>query len=330
MDEDNDKINKPIGGYFELQLDFSHSTFLHDNLYCVNSGRNALELILRNITDIKSVCIPYFTCDVVLEPFKKLNIPTQFYHIDESLEIKDFIDLKNGEYLLYTNYFGIKDKYVRKLCNEYNDHIIIDNSQGFYMEPYGSSYFFYSPRKFFGLPDGGMAYIPSRKIDLGQYQIDLSCDRVSHLLKRIELNPAEGYANFKTNSKRLIDEPIKRMSRLTELLLKNIDFQKTRLKRIENYKYLHQNLGKTNAIRLTEDNACPMVYPYWKKNHGDLLKKELIKRQIFVATYWPNVLDTVSEKNLEYKLSKEIVHIPTDQRYNINDLAKILEYLNEI
>lgn len=42
---------KAIGGYFELEM-ADHVT-VHNNVYAVNSGRKAIELILRNIKDNK-------------------------------------------------------------------------------------------------------------------------------------------------------------------------------------------------------------------------------------------------------------------------------------
>ena len=77
-----------IGGYFELELsDRGH--FPHEDGYCVNSGRNALELILRHIRDISRLWIPYYTCDVILEPVTKLGIQYSFYHVNQNLELSN-------------------------------------------------------------------------------------------------------------------------------------------------------------------------------------------------------------------------------------------------
>ena len=102
---------KPIGGYFELELPEGSRDFPHAYCPALNSGRHALEFILRQLGNTaKAVYLPYYTCDVVLEPLKRLNITTQFYHIDENLEIKDMPELPEGHYLIANNYFGIKDE----------------------------------------------------------------------------------------------------------------------------------------------------------------------------------------------------------------------------
>lgn len=99
---------KEIGGYLELELE-DRGDFLHSDGICLNSGRNALEYILISCSGISKIWIPYFTCEVILEPIRKLNIPYSFYPINERLEIEGLLQLGESEYLLYTNYYGIKD-----------------------------------------------------------------------------------------------------------------------------------------------------------------------------------------------------------------------------
>ena len=64
-----------IGGYFELADCEQVDNFPHRNGVLLNTGRNALEYILRTIKQISHIYIPYFTCEVVLEPIKRLGIP---------------------------------------------------------------------------------------------------------------------------------------------------------------------------------------------------------------------------------------------------------------
>lgn len=49
-----------------------------------------------------------------------------------------------------------------------------------------------------------------------------------------------------------------------------------------------------------------MVYQYLVKN-GLALTKKLISEKIFVATFWPNVLNFVSNESLEYHIAKNTV-----------------------
>ena len=313
---------KEIGGYFALELNVFNNMPNADGIL-LNTGRNALEYVLRSIPSIATLYIPYFTCDVVLEPLKKLGINFAFYHINEMLEISSVLSLKADEYILYTNYFGIKDKYVSQLDSEYGDKLIVDNAQALYARPTSKCVF--SPRKFVGIPDGGIAFT---NIQLADHIVnkDESYERCSHLLMRIDQSASIGYSEFRENSKKLRNQPIKSTSSLTKALISNVDFDDCKQKRLRNFEYLHQSLKSSNLLAIPKlgDIACPMVYPYWVEN-GKMLKKKLIDHKIFVATYWPNVLEWCDDSMLERTLTDDIIPIPIDQRYVLADMQYILD-----
>lgn len=315
-------LNREIGGYFSLEF-YDRGTFLHSDGCCLNSGRNALEYILSSLPEIKRIWIPYFTCDVILEPLIKLNIPYLFYSINERLELKTDINLSSNEYLLITNYFGIKDSYIRQLAQKYGKQLIIDNAQAYFFEPIKGMNTIYSPRKFVGVPDGGIAFVENGS-DIYKYNKDVSYDRCIHLLKRCDLSATEGYDDYKSNSRKLVNQPIRLMSELTCRLLKSIDFETVRKKRIENFSILNKALSENNKMDISTfgEFACPMVYPYYTDNSS--LKEKLIDNNIYVATYWPNVYEWSHPTDLEYKLADHILALPIDQRYAMNEMNRII------
>lgn len=315
---------KEIGGYFQLELSSQKASFPHANGIYVNTGRNALEYILQ-VLSIKKLYIPYFTCDVVLEPLHKLDVRIKYYHINKQLELAESIQLAQDEYLLYTNYFGIKDAYVAKLATHYRERLIVDNAQGFYAPYHKGTQAFYSPRKYVGIPDGGIVYTTSNEmIDL---TIDSSFDRCSHLLKRHDLGAGAGYADFKENSERLKMQPIERMSTLTQRLMHSIDFEDIKRQRRNNFRSLHIVLDDSNGLNIPslDSFACPMVYPYLTTDIG--LKQKLIQNKIFVATYWPNVLEWCKSEDIEFQLANKIIAIPIDQRYGTEDMRYLIKMI---
>lgn len=317
---------KSIGGYFELELS-EYDNFPHKSGIFLNSGRNALEYILISL-NIKKIKIPYFTCDVVLEPLKKLSIEYDYYNINQDLEMDDGIILQDDEYLLVNNYFGIKDHYIEKLFCQYGSRLIIDNSQALYARHIDGANIFYSPRKYIGIPDGGIAFIAG-SVSKQEYEKDYSYDKCSHLLKRLDYSASFGYLDFKNNSKKLSNQDIREMSDLTFKLIKSVDFEYIRNKRIENFRYLNKFLAKTNKIKIPDMDTfiCPMVYPYCTNDSG--LKQRLIMNNIFVATYWPNVLECCDELSIEHHLAESIVCLPIDQRYDNKDMNLILSFINK-
>ncbi len=313
---------QPIGGYFSLELP-RHEEY-HAGAIKLNTGRNALEYVLR-CRKYKKVYIPYYTCEVVLEPFHKLKIDYQFYHIDFNFEITDEIVLQKDEALLYTNYYGLKQRYVEKLAERYGQQLIVDSTQAFFAKPVEGVDTFYTCRKFFGVPDG--AYLYSDKLLDMELEQDVSYGRMSFLTKRIDLGAEAGYADFREQSELLVGQPIKRMSKLTERMMQSIDYECVSRRRRENYFLLHEELGKTNLLSLTlEDDAVPMVYPYMVGKEG--LREYLIKNKIFVARYWPNVLEWTEKGYSDRLLAQYILPVPIDQRYEENDMNTIIKQIH--
>ncbi len=312
-----------IGGFFELEINSSHIG-LYPDLIPLNTGRNAFEYILR-VRKYKKIYIPYFTCNVLLEPLQKLNIDYEFYDVDDSLEaIFDFSIIKENEGFLITNYFGIKNEYIKRI-SQYVKNTIIDNAQALFSIPIENTDTFYSPRKFVGVADGSFVAITDKLQDI--FETDQSFERFSHLIKRIDLSPEEAYADFQTNDNSLKNLPIMQMSKLTQRLLLSINFEEIKKKRLENFHYLHQRLKERNNLEISlNEGDIPMVYPFRTK-YAFQLKKYLIENKVFSAMYWPNVLNWCSDKNNAYKLTEEILALPIDQRYNDKDMNRIINLI---
>ena len=89
---------------------------------------------------------------------------------------------------------------------------------------------------------------------------------------------------------------------------------------------MYQNLSTTNQLQLPlEGDSVPMVYPYLINDNA--LKRRLISEKIFVATYWPNVLEWCKPEDWEYQLAERTVFIPVDQRYGIKDMKRIIDII---
>lgn len=307
-----------IGGYFELEL--RKGEHYHPKALRLNTARNCFEYVLR-ARGYKKVYIPYYTCDVMLEPFKKLGIAHEFYHINQKLEPIETLVLKSNEAFLYTNYFGLKQKCVERLAGVYGNQLIVDNAQAFYAAHLDWIDTFYSPRKFFGVPDGG--YLYTNKLLKEEIKQDYSFDRMGHLLIRADKTAEEGYPEFKKNSHDLVNNPIRKMSKLTEKILSSIDYSSIIKIRQENYKFLNSVLGKRNkfAFPLNDDDV-PMVYPFYTEDKN--LRQKLIQNKVYVATYWPNVFDWCKTDTLEFDLAKNILPLPIDQRYGEREMEKIV------
>lgn len=323
--------DKPIGGYFSWELPKVAHRFPNDGGTLVNSGHGALELIINSLGDLRKVFVPYYTCDIVTCTLRRCGVEYEFYHINADFEFASLPTLDESEYLIYTNYFGIKDKYVAELAERYGGKLIVDNAQALFAKPIDGCHTIYSPRKFVGVADGGMAFSPirdkNRKLPLAT-----SYGIASHLLKRLDGQVTDGYADFKANGKALRNEQCKWMSLMTERHLRSLDYGGIKQTRKENFIYLHEHLKDSNKLPLMKtidetDFECPMVYPYYTNDLS--LRKKLIDNKVFVALYWPNVLEWCNPGDEEYALCQHLLPLPIDQRYGREDMERIVKLIKE-
>ena len=317
---------KAIGGYFELADRESEGNYPVDGVR-LNTSRNALEYIIRSIPYVRHIYLPIYTCEAVVQPFKRLpNIEYSFYHINERFEIADDIRLQEGEYLIANNYFGIKDAYIAELAQKYGERLIVDNAQALFAPALPGIKAIYSARKFVGVADGGFA-VGVSDVNAHFYELDDASEHDSHLLIRKEKGAEAGFKDFQSNECKLDNQPIRRMASQTEDILRHIDYKNVIAKRRANYEYLQEAIGEKNQLILpTIDSfACPMVYPFLGCNEN--LRSRLIDNKIFVARYWPNVFDWCKESDIEYKFAKYILPLPCDQRYGEEDMERIISLI---
>lgn len=317
-----------IGGYFGMEeLSGTSNSFIHENGVSLNLGRNAFRYILQSIpNEIEKLYIPYYTCPVVWEHVFFSGI--WFYHIDKNLEIVEDIELGEHDYIVVNNYFGIKDLYIEQLSKKYGNHLIVDNAQAFFALVIPDTYAFYSPRKFFGVPDGGVAYVANNAKPVRCEEQDDSSDRLKHLQLRKEKGAEAGFATYQLNESKLDKVTPKLMSDYTHEVLCGIDYATAKEKRRANYQMLHETLGEMNALPLpTMDTfECPMVYPFIPRGNNANLRKKLQEQRIYTATYWPKLAE-LNNGTLEERLAKTLMPLPIDQRYSEEEMRKIINII---
>lgn len=312
---------KEIGGYIELE--FKQGEPYHCNAIALNTARNCFEYVLR-AKNIKKIFIPHYTCEVMMEPINKLGVDFEYYHIDSNLEPCLNVQTLQNNPVLYTNYFGIKQNCIKKLFKKYRN-LIIDNSQAFYHPQVESIDTFYSARKFFGVPDG--AYLYTKKI-LSDTVIepDFSYNRTSHLIKRIEMGANAAYPDFLENDNMLYNQPIRKISAFSKVVLASIDYKTSKNIRERNFLYLHNILSHKNELKIDlSDLSGPMFYPFLFR--GEKIRKNLLENRIYVPALWKNVFITTKKSDFEQYLTNWLYSLPIDQRYDISDMKYIISVL---
>lgn len=316
-----------IGGYFELELPPA-SGELYSNARCYQSARSAFLALVMALRP-KRIWMPWYICESMLEAPEVTGVQVLRYQIDQRFEIASDIELRPDDWLLYVNYFGVCEAQVDRLLNRFpRGQIVIDNSQALFCPPSDCLATIYSPRKFFGIPDGGYL-ITSRDIAVPEEQDAGSVDRCEPLLVRLDRGAEAGYQSMIGARATLRGQPPKRMSNLTRRLLAHIDYAGARARRHRNYARYHRLLGARNQLQLPDAaQYAPLCYPLW--NHRADIHSRLAERRIYVPKYWPNVRgESGTSSDLEYRLATECLALPCDQRYGDDEIDYVVAMLHE-
>lgn len=311
---------KEIGGYLELE-ELAGEEYYKD-MYRLNLGRTAL-LYLCRLRGCKKLLLPYFLCDSVIKSCRHAGIDLEYYHIDSNLTPQVPDSLESGTYLYLVNYYGqITDETILFYKKKYQ-HIIVDHTHAFFQRPLPGVDTIYSCRKFFGLPDG--AYLSTDASPVLPLHQDLSGSRMEHLLGRYEKDAASYYSTMLDNASSFQQESPKLMSRLTQNLLKGIDYERVIERREINYRRLDKYFGDRNPLPFQMPRG-PFTYPFYYPK-GIKLRKLTASCKLYLPTYWNNVIQHAAAESVEYDYASNILPLPCDQRYNPQDMDAVADRL---
>ena len=234
-------MHQEIGGFIGLEL--KNGRHFHKNAILLNSARNALRYAIRAYK-IQKIHAPFYTCPVVWDAINAESCELVPYEIDENFMPK--AEFGAGDFVLYTNYFGVCTAQVKTLAKCYKN-LLVDNAMGFFTPHFGLASF-YSPRKFFGVADGGILLCEAK---LGEkFPKDTSYQRFSQFLKRIDLGSEPAYKDYRQSEDSLDNAPIKEMSSLTQTILRACNYERARRKRVSNFDFLAKEFDDINLLKI--------------------------------------------------------------------------------
>jgi hypothetical protein len=314
-----------IGSFLELDLRSTGEFFSGSkDVARLNSARSGIFHALR-LYGCSTIYLPFYLCPTVDRFLSGNGIEIRKYYINSQFE-PQIENIKSGSAILIVNYFGILSKeFLSGLIKKY-DNVILDNSASFYSEPFESCFNVYSTRKFFGVPDGCYVIGKNAGDFLDEYPQDYSSETSAFLLKRHEVGCSASYAERMRNEERIDASGILNMSLLTRTLLKGIDYGSVKGKRQENFKIaceMYRGINKIDPALYIDGNVVPLVYPLVYES-GNLVD-QLREKQIYTGRWWKSVLHEVPEHSYEAYLSKYMVPIPIDQRYDQTHLNYVFQ-----
>ena len=308
-------MHKEIGGYLEMER-FS-GPMMHEDALALSSGRACLSYLIEQ-RDIRKLLLPDLLCDVVTKVCEERGVAVRRYAVRENLRPED-VQPEEDEWLYLVNYYGQLTKEELLSWAKENPRLIVDNAQAYFSAPVPGADTLYTCRKFLGVADGGFLYTNAPRRALER---DESHGRMGFVLGRFERPAGEFFEEAAANND---DLPTKAraMSELTKNLLRGVDYYAVRDRRTGNYRMLHEAFQDLNLLTVRKI-AGAYAYPL-RLREGEEIRKELIRKKIFVPQLWPNVLKEQPEDSTACRLTREILPLPCDQRYGKEEMATIID-----
>lgn len=321
-----------IGSFIELQFPKGLEFYKGDtNIARLNTARAAIWHSFR-LTGCETIWIPYYQCDSVRTFLNRKNVHIKNYHIDNRFNPIDLKPMEN-EAVLLVNYYGVMSQdRMRNLALSFNN-AIIDNSQAFFCKPINGCYNVYSCRKFIGVPDGAYAIGFGAEKKVLEYEQGFSSDSSLFLLQRIEYGcEGKAYKSRQLNEQRLEFEDCLQMSKLTRTILDGTDYDLIQNRRKENFQIACEFFGGVNSIDASlyyDEDTVPMVYPLVVEDAELINRLQAAKH--FQGHWWSYLCDEIKEESFEKWISRYIIPITIDQRYEKSTLRTAFqEYLTMI
>lgn len=308
---------RPIGGFFELELPPASRPL--DGV-ALNSGRACLTVLLRALRP-RRVHVPFYTCQALLEPLEREQIPFDFYALDEQLAPSREPAVGPDELFVAVDYLGCCAAAMTGLEQHLGDRLVIDATQAFFRRPSGAARLFTSARKFFGVPDGAFLHNLSRP----DVPAAAEAPPYAHLLERWLGNQGAAYTLYQEAERAVSAEP-RAISPLSAHLLSLVDLGEVVRIRRRNFARYREALGD-RMLLAPGDGDVPFFFPLWWP-HDAPPRRELAAEQIFVPRFWADVEErTGGDFAWEREVSRRLVPLPIDQRYTEQDCDRVIQAL---
>jgi hypothetical protein len=335
-----------IGGGFGLEHGRANSlrspAFLEDPRLLLATARSAFTL-LEGYLRPAQVWLPSYLCAAMLDAFQSDRTRIRFYSVDGHLRPDDRGWLRNihpGDLAVFIDYFGFTrwGEHGRE-ARRAGAWIVEDACHALLNDGFSETahYVVSSPRKFVGVPDGGVlltrkgAEVPGCELPPPSAAWWLDAFDASQLRAEFDRHGGERawLPLFQKTDKMGPCQPM-RMSELSVFLLQHrIDYAENAQRRRENYALLAAELAGVAVFPDLEPGVVPLGFPVRVRNR-DQFRQALFDAEIYPAVHWPIAGVVPVEFETSHQLAGEIMTLPCDQRYSRSDMERMLTRMKSL
>jgi len=312
--------------------------FLSERQRLLATARSAVKLLVRALRP-PTVWLPSYICDVVIDAAREPGVRLRFYAVDHSLKIPDndwLAEIQAGDMVIFADYFGFDTwSWHGVEARGRGARVVEDACQAMLNEDFSShsDYIIFSPRKFIGVPDGGVLLagknteLPDADFPAPPAQWLLQATRASILRSEFDRYGGERswFKMFQSTEANGPMEPC-RMSDLSAAILRIVDWATIKRRRRRNYEFLLSELGELAIFPNLPHDVVPLGFPIRVRNRNQV-RQSLFNERIYPAVHWEIVDLIPAEFIASHRLAREIMTLPSDQRYGRDDLKRMVAIL---
>lgn len=322
----------------------------------MSTGRSATRLVLQTIEERNPNCkkialLPPFTCHTVFEPFMDFGyeIHTMPLAVDLTTSAEDILKrqaLCDAGVVLVHRYYGFDtlsgfNQAVRKL-QERGVVVIEDCTQCLYsgFKVSDADYYVASIRKWCGVPDGGFAICKEGIFVHKPSQTDepmVEAKRIASELKYQFIFEGKGdKPTFKAKYREgetLLDNQSTyyTIGDFSATIQADLDVANLKQKRKANYKVLLDGLQSVSGIKMIFDylpeDVTPLYFPILV-DEREPFQDLLADNDIYAPVVWPKAENCPAIGENADLIYEKILCIPIDQRYDVDDMQRIVNVIN--
>lgn len=298
------------------------------------SGRTAIDYILKNIVDKKKIVyMPNYCCSSMVQPFIDNGYNIEYYKVDLIKKRYYINDKFNCSIFFAMSYFGYEDSnmddYIKKFKT--NNVVVLEDithrifCQKNHCEE--ADYLIASLRKWFSIYTGAIAVNKNGnfKKNIDNYTVNKELVKYKKQAMQLKREYIYGINNeckdiflnlFNKSNKLIADYKNKKIDRESLEILKSINLENVKEKRIYNTKIIEENFVNSANISLLynyKNGDCPLFVPIISKNR-DNIRKKLIENNIYCPIHW------TSFNNSNNEIYANELSLICDQRYAKEDM----------
>ena len=329
-----------IGGMFGLETMPAEGAtpppFLREGARLLLNARCGIWTVLEQVKP-RQVWMPSYLCGAMLSAVDRRKTRIRFYPVDCNLVLaaRDWLaDVNEGDVVLFIDYFGYPcDAECARAAKQRGAWVLEDACQALLSRHVGAvaDYVIYSPRKFLGVPDGGVL-LANRGAPLTLAAEASAPD--AWLLKALEAGIQRREFDRHGGERRwfeLFQEieagmPVGSfaMSEVARsILMHGSDYEALAGRRRENYAWLVKELPELAVLPDLPPDVVPLGFPV-RHPQRDTIRRGLFEENIYPPVHWPVPAVVPSEFADARRLAGDIMTLPCDQRYGRDDMDRMI------